>query len=150
MGFQINGTEVVGTNGLANVASPSFKTLLGNSILGTGNIQDNGADALGFNTVGSYTFAHADFSGFVTQNSYASNSAMNQNDSNNRTKAGSALKHPYYSSYGGYCYVIMDRAGTSLAQAAYCGCSGTWMMKTPDYREESNSWSILCLWQRIS
>ena len=75
---------------------------------------------------------------------------MNQNDSNNRTKAGSALKHSYYSMYGGYCYPIMSREGQATAQAAYCGCSGTWMMKTPDYREESNSYAILCLWQRIS
>lgn len=150
MGFQINGTEVVGTSGLSNVASPSFKTLLGNSILGTGNIQDSGADALVFNKVGSYTFASADFNGFVSQSSYAANNPMNQNDSNNRTISGSNLKYSYSSLYGGYCWPIMSREGQGSTQASYCGCSGTWMMKTPNYQEENNNYAILCLWQRIS
>lgn len=150
MGFQINGTEVLGTSGLANVASPSFKTLLGNSILGTGNIQDNGADALDFNKVGSYTFASVHFNGFVSQSSYGANSAMNQGDSSNRTVSGSNLKHHYNSSFGGYSHPILSKQGQSNTSASYMGASGTWMMKTPDYRAESNGLSILCLWQRIS
>jgi len=56
MGFQINGTEVLGSNGIVNHAN-SFVTIGGTSVAGTGNITDTGSDALGFNTVGSYTVA---------------------------------------------------------------------------------------------
>ena len=57
MGFQIGGTTVLDSSGIQNNAN-SFKTLDGNSILGTGNITDSGpADALIYGKVGVYTWA---------------------------------------------------------------------------------------------
>tara|TARA_R100000231_G_scaffold127137_2_gene97876 strand:+ start:236 stop:703 length:468 start_codon:yes stop_codon:yes gene_type:complete len=57
MGFQINGTTVLDSSGIQNNAN-SFRTLDGNSILGSGNITDSGpADALGYGNVGVYTWA---------------------------------------------------------------------------------------------
>jgi len=58
MGFQIGGTTVLDSNGIQNNAN-SFKTLDGNSILGSGNITDNGpAEALEYGKVGVYTWAN--------------------------------------------------------------------------------------------
>ena len=57
MGFQINGTTVLDSSGIQNNAN-SFRTLDGNSILGSGNITDSGpADALLYAKVGVYTWA---------------------------------------------------------------------------------------------
>ena len=58
MGFQINGTTVLDANGIQNYTN-SFKTLDGNTILGSGNITDSGpADALVHGNVGVYTWAN--------------------------------------------------------------------------------------------
>ena len=58
MGFQINGTTVLDSNGIQNYTN-SFKTLDGNSILGSGNITDSGpADALDYGKVGVYTWSN--------------------------------------------------------------------------------------------
>ena len=58
MGFQISGTTVLNSSGIQNNAN-SFKTLDGNSILGSGNITDSGpADALIYGKVGVYTWAN--------------------------------------------------------------------------------------------
>lgn len=58
MGFQINGTTVLDSGGIQNNAN-SFRTLDGNSILGSGNITDSGpADALYYGKVGVYTWAN--------------------------------------------------------------------------------------------
>ncbi|BAQ90232.1 hypothetical protein [uncultured Mediterranean phage uvMED] len=58
MGFQINGTTVLDSNGIQNYTN-SFKTLDGNTILGSGNITDSGpADALIYGKVGVYTWAN--------------------------------------------------------------------------------------------
>ena len=57
MNFQINGTTVLDSSGIQNNAN-SFRTLDGNSILGSGNITDSGpADALLYAKVGVYTWA---------------------------------------------------------------------------------------------
>ena len=57
MGFQISGTTVLDSSGIQNNAN-SFRTLDGNSILGSGNITDSGpADALEYGNVGGYTWA---------------------------------------------------------------------------------------------
>jgi len=58
MGFQVNGTTVLDSNGIQNNVN-SFRTLDGNSILGSGNITDSGpADALIYGRVGVYTWAN--------------------------------------------------------------------------------------------
>jgi len=57
MGFQISGTTVLDSSGIQNNAN-SFRTLDGNSILGSGNITDSGpSDALEYGNVGVYTWA---------------------------------------------------------------------------------------------
>ena len=58
MGFQINGTTVLDSNGIQNYTN-SFKTLDGNTILGSGNITDSGpADAKVHGKIGVYTWAN--------------------------------------------------------------------------------------------
>ena len=107
MGFQINGVEVVGTNGLTNYNN-TFKTLDGNSILGTGNITDNGLDSLEFNKVGSYTVA-------------LTGTAVNQSAS----ISANQLYYFYSSNYGGYSYALMRGTSSSTVTNLYTGLSGT-------------------------
>lgn len=142
MGFQINGTEVLGTSGIVNNAN-SFKTISGTSVLGTGNITDSGsANALLFNTVGSYTCAAKADSGLY------------------QTSVSATHLYQYYSSsFGGFSYVTMKVIRQQYAVNNYHGLSGTWMHKSP-YLSSANQFSppddvytacyIASLWQRIA
>ena len=131
MGFQINSVEVLGTTGFANYTN-TFKTLDGNSILGSGNITDNGADSLLFNKIGSYTVA-------MTGNPVNQSAAV----------AATALYYYYNSQYGGYSYALMSSTGSSLSSNAYHGLSGTWMSKAPSCSPSAVSLAG-CIWQRIT
>lgn len=131
MGFQINGTEVLGTSGIVNNAN-SFKTIGGNSILGSGNITDDGASALLFNTIGSYTCAS------VTNASIYQTSV-----------AASSLRTYYRNRYGGYSYVTELSGSTTYYTTGYHGLSGTWMHKSP-YVSATSTQYRASLWQRIA
>lgn len=131
MGFEINGMPILHNNfGLVNYAN-TFKTLLGNSIIGSGNIVDTGSDALLYNTVGSYTVAG-------TQGTYTQRS----------TASSSTLQHYYRSNYGGYCYAVLDDLSTSYHTNSIHGLSGTWAHKC--LYSAPSSRVYYSLWQRIS
>ena len=112
MGFEINGMPVLdNTYGMVNFTN-SFKTLTGQSLLGSGNIQDNGAAALEYNEIGTYTFA-TNFSQLGTQRA---------------TIAASTLSSHYSSSYGGYAWPVQsNRSGSNVQNLHYA--SGTWALK---------------------
>ena len=141
MGFEINGTEVLGTSGIVNNTN-SFKTIGGTSIIGSGNITDDGASALLFNTIGSYSCASLSSSGHYQTSTAASN-----------------LKTFYRSQYGGFSYVTEHRNKTTYYSTTYHGLSGTWMHKSP-FLQSANHYSapddiwyaavVGSLWQRIA
>ena len=110
MGFEINGMPVLdNTYGLVNYTN-SFKTMLGQSLIGSGNIQDTGADAFIYNKIGTYTFAS-------TTGSLGTQRA---------TVAGSSFFSHYSSQFGGYAWPVQSNrgSGTNLYYA-----SGTWALK---------------------
>jgi len=116
--------------GLVNYTN-TFKTLVGNDILGSGNIVDNGADALLYNTVGSFTIGGAT----ATYSQRATISANN-------------IQHYYRSNYGGYCYGVDDAGSTSTHTNSIHGLSGTWAHKCLYSAPTGNI--HYSLWQRIS
>lgn len=132
MGFEINGMPILHNNfGLVNYTN-TFKTLLGNNIIGSGNIVDNGADALLYNTVGSYTIGGT--SGTYSQRG---------------TVAANAIYHYYNSAYGGFCYAVKSSASTSYHSNSVHGLSGTWAHKCL-YSAATSGNYFYSLWQRIS
>ena len=110
MGFEVNGLPVLSnTYGLANYTN-TFKTLTGQSLLGSGNIQDTGAGSLKYNEVGTYTFAQT----------------LGTLGTQRAPVAGSSFLSHYDSRFGGYAWPVQSSAG-SLSNIHYA--SGTWALK---------------------
>lgn len=141
MGFQINGTEVLGTSGIVNNAN-SFKTLLGQSIIGTGNIQDDGTDVLLFNKVGTFTLGGIDFTGSTTPITQSSSSVS----------ASSLLSYDRLIGSRLIIYNCLYKAATSTCSTTYSSnLSGTWKSKTSHFGYTStNTQTVFALFQRIS
>ncbi len=142
MGFQINGTEVLGPNGIQNAVSPSFKTLVGQSITGTGNIQDDGDDLLLFNKVGTYTIGGL----LLTTSLSQSASAV----------SASSIVSMKWANSSGTIYAVMNSRyyfTSGYASNAYTGgLAGTWKSKNTNIGDvAANLNACFCgLFQRIS
>ena len=139
MGFQINGTEVLGSNGIVNHAN-SFVTIGGTSVIGTGNITDTGSDALGWNTVGSYTVA-----------GYGANSNQLSAIDQSGSYAASSLYVYFNQSWG-----VIYGCGTYITYQTHQSnthhnLSGTWKHKCRRMAPRSSGGRMyFSLWQRIS
>ena len=144
MGFQINGTEVLGTSGIVNNAN-SFVNIGGTSVIGTGNITDTGSDALAWNTVGSYSV-----SGYGDPNVQLGVITQTSGGSNN-TGAVSASDLYVWSNQGwGVIYGCGDQQTfQSYGSNTHHHLSGTWKHKA--YRLAPRSGRMyFSLFQRIS
>ena len=180
MGFQINGTEVLGSSGIQNVASPAFKTLNGQSILGSGNVPDFYGESLEHNKVGSFTVAsHRATNQYVatpTVNTKASQAELYNMTSAAPFYGGNSGRYvgvytgnfaasqlygsveTYTSGGTGQFVIAIDfysrsSVSSNLATgtaAPYYNISGTWKLKVPQLAFASTSFDTPGLFQRVA